>query len=143
MRRKGIDLACRRGGGERLRAEGGKPEKWPGKADVDTGILEVDSRYQDNLKSFWSRAKPWVRRIVSLAITIAIFYWAGRKISMHWESVKDRAGSVSIVTFFVAAVMFAAFLFGVRAMSWRRIDQRILASTRFPSRSGRADLVFI
>jgi hypothetical protein len=119
MRRKGIDLLPprRRQRLKRMHGQGGAAS-----SDVDTGILEVDSqRYQDNLKSFWSRARPWIRRGVSLGITLAIFYWLIRKIAMHWSEVKDRAGSVSILSFIVAAFMFALFLFAVRAMSWRRI----------------------
>src|ERR1019366_1437054 len=57
----------------------------------------------------------------SLGITIAILYWLIRKITMHWSQVRDRAGSVSILSFILAAFMFALFLFAVRAMSWRRI----------------------
>jgi hypothetical protein len=118
MRRKGIDLLPprRRQRLKRMHGQGGLAS-----SDVDTGILEVDSRYQDNLKSFWSKTRPWLRRGVSLVITIATFYWLIRKIALHWIDVKDRAGSVSIFWFVIAAMMFALFLFVVRAMSWRRI----------------------
>src|ERR1019366_1777122 len=119
MRRKGIDLLPprRRKRLKRMQGHGGAAG-----SDVDTGILEVDSlRYQNNLKSFWSIVRPWIRRGVSLGITIAILYWLIRKIIMHWSQVRDRAGSVSILSFILAAFMFALFLFAVRAMSWRRI----------------------
>ena len=67
------------------------------------------------------RRNPWPRRIASTLLMAVIFIWMFRKIAHHWEDVRGRAGAVSWPTFFVAAAMFAVFLFVFRAMQWRRI----------------------
>jgi hypothetical protein len=83
-------------------------------ADLDGGILEMD-------KTFWTAAKPWVRRIISFVLIAAIFIYIGKSTASHWGNLKGRAHTIRIGNFVVAAVMFAMFLFGVRAISWRKI----------------------
>lgn len=123
MRRKGIDLLPprRRKRLSRLQALGRGEVPGGSEQDIDTGILEVDSRYQDGVKAFWNSAKPWLRRGVSVVSTALIFGWMIRKTARHWEQVKDHIGDISLANFIIAAFMFALFLFAVRAMSWRRI----------------------
>jgi hypothetical protein len=64
---------------------------------------------------------PWPRRIASTVLMVAIFYWMGHKIALHWDDVKGHADAVRWPVFFLASVMFAIFLFAFRAMQWRRI----------------------
>ena len=68
-----------------------------------------------------SRRNPWPRRAASAALMAAIFGWMGHKVALHWAVVRDRAGSIHVGTFLLAAALFAAFLFAFRAMAWRRI----------------------
>ena len=67
------------------------------------------------------RRSPWPRRVASAALMAAIFWWMGHKVALHWAVVRDRAGSIHVGTFVLAAVLFAAFLFAFRAVVWRRI----------------------
>jgi hypothetical protein len=123
MRRKGIDLLPprRRRRLRRLREDGIESTAADTTEDVDTGILEVDSRYQDSLKSAWSGAKPWLNRVIGFLLTAAIFGWMIHKIALHWADVRERADSISIIGFIAAAALFAVFLFAFRAISWRWI----------------------
>jgi hypothetical protein len=50
--------------------------------EMDTGILEVNARFHDRLKSLWRRAKPWVQ-VASIAITAAVLYWVIYKYAIH------------------------------------------------------------
>jgi hypothetical protein len=50
--------------------------------EIDTGILEVNDRFHDRLRSFWRWAKPWVQ-VASVALTAVILYWVIRKIAIH------------------------------------------------------------
>jgi hypothetical protein len=70
------------------------------------------------------RVPSWVRPLASLLLMGAIFGWMIHKIAIHWADVKSRAGSISIVNFAIAAVLFALFLFVFRALVWRRILKR-------------------
>jgi glycosyltransferase 2 family protein len=123
MRRRGIVLLPprRRRRLQRLHDGGSSVSSGDADQDEDTGILEVDDRYQNSIKSFWTTARPWLKRGLGFVLTAAIFGWMIHKIFLHWADVKDRASSISIANFALAAVMFAIFLFVFRAMSWRRI----------------------
>lgn len=69
----------------------------------------------------WSLVKRWLRRVGGFAVTAAIFVWILKPVVRHWDQVKDRAGQTSWGRVLLASVMFSAFLFAFRAMSWRRI----------------------
>jgi hypothetical protein len=71
--------------------------------------------------SLWGRHKQWIRPLATLLLLAAIVWWVATKASRYWNDMASRAASVSVPTFLLAAVMFALFLFGVRAVSWRRI----------------------
>lgn len=123
MRRKGIDLLPPRRRRRLRRLRGMEDESFMADLteDIDTGILEVDSRYQDSLKSAWSRIRPWLNRALGFLLTAAIFGWMIHKIALHWADVRERADSISIIGFVIAAILFAVFLFAFRAMAWRWI----------------------
>lgn len=63
----------------------------------------------------------WIRRLLGLAITVAIFVWICKPIIHNWDHFKGRVDAVSWSRLGLASAMFAAFLFTFRAMSWRRI----------------------
>jgi glycosyltransferase 2 family protein len=65
----------------------------------------------------------WVglRRAAGAGITVAIFVWMLRPVVRYWPQVKDRVWETSWSRVLAASVMFAAFLFVFRALSWRRI----------------------
>ena len=65
--------------------------------------------------------RPWLRRSISIVITAAIFVWIFRPIVRTWPQVKDRIWQERWDRVLLASLMFAAFLFVFRAMSWRRI----------------------
>jgi hypothetical protein len=84
MRHHGIDLLPPRRRKRLKRKAGSNVNTSQGQADiedsdVDTGILELDSRFHDRLWSLWARAKPWVFVAASFAITAAIIYWLATK----------------------------------------------------------------
>ncbi len=87
----------------------------------ESEIISVDSRYQRGARNMWKRFQPWVRRMTTLLFLAAIFFWMARKILRHWSEVRGRAESMSPAVFFLAAAMFALFLFAVRSLSWRWI----------------------
>jgi hypothetical protein len=116
LRRRGIDLLpARRRRRRHLHA---------GHAEVpqpNPEILEFDERHVERVRNAWSIAKPWVKRTIGFAITVAIFVLICRPIIHRWNSISDRIATISWGRFFTAAAMFASFLFVFRAMVWRRI----------------------
>jgi hypothetical protein len=108
-----------------LRQQGFKllpPRHRRASAAADAGneeILEIHERHHDRLRAIWAAARPWLRRAVSLAITVAIFIWILKPLVDQWSIVKTQILSTSPLAFLGAAVMFAAFLCVCRAFSWR------------------------
>jgi glycosyltransferase 2 family protein len=111
MRRKGLDLLPPRRRA-RLRRQG---------YDVDHNILEIDQRHRDRLKQWWNRAKPWVMRLLRVAVVVGIFTWMVKPVYNNWKDVKGPIAQIDWWQFFVAALMFSCFLFVFRALAWRRI----------------------
>jgi hypothetical protein len=63
----------------------------------------------------------WLRRVTGICLTLAIFAWIFKPVVLHWPRVKDRIHQTNVFPVLVASLMFSAFLFIFRAMSWRRI----------------------
>jgi hypothetical protein len=63
----------------------------------------------------------WLRRAIGLAITAAIFLWICKPIVRNWDHFKDHVYAMSLSRLVLASMMFAAFLFVFRVLSWRRI----------------------
>lgn len=84
-------------------------------------ILEIDERQKDRVREFGSRARAMVKPIVGSVITILIFVWMFRPIVRRWDAVRDHILATSPLRFFIAAAMFATFLFVFRVVSWRAI----------------------
>ncbi|HEX4797475.1 MAG TPA: hypothetical protein VH370_27020, partial [Humisphaera sp.] len=115
MRRKGIDLLPPRRRPRRLRP-GGPVTRAP-----DDEILAITEDRKQSVRSFWARAKPWIRRLGGLLITLLIFAGIARPIVRNWPEFRARVWQIHWDRLVLASVMFAIFLFVFRAMAWRRI----------------------
>jgi hypothetical protein len=114
LRRAGIHLLPPRGRPCRCRE------------DVPTGrssqeIVRIHPRHRTRLRKAWKTSAPWLRRLVGLAITVAIFAWMLRPVLAKWDQVGERVRAINWGLFALASVMFAMFLFCFRVVSWRTI----------------------
>lgn len=62
-----------------------------------------------------------VNRVIGILITAAILVWMLKPVVLRWNQVKDRIWDTSWTRVLIGSLMFAAFLFVFRALSWRRI----------------------
>jgi len=65
--------------------------------------------------------KLWLRRLVGVALTVAIFAWMLKPVVQKWDQVGDQVKRIDWGLFAFAAVMFAMFLFVFRVTAWRTI----------------------
>jgi hypothetical protein len=63
----------------------------------------------------------WLRRVIGVSLTLAIFAWIFKPIVLHWPQVRERIHHTNVARVLLASLMFSAFLFVFRAISWRRI----------------------
>jgi uncharacterized membrane protein YbhN (UPF0104 family) len=128
LRRHGIDLLParrrRRPALHAGHAERGVPP------EPNPEILEFDERHVARVRNAWSVAKPWLRRTIGIAITVAIFWWILKPVVLHWPEVRGRVLHTNWWRVLAASGMFAAFLFIFRAMVWRHI--LVLLGHRLP-----------
>ena len=115
LRRRGIDLLPPRRR-QRIAVREGEPE-----LATDPEIIEIHERHLTRFRRAWKIAKPWVRGILGFGITVAIFVLICRPIWRRWPLISDRIATIHWTRFFLAASMFAAFLFVFRTIVWRRI----------------------
>jgi hypothetical protein len=88
----------------------------------DSGeIVRLHERHRTRLSNAWTKVKPWLKRVVGVGITVAIFAWMLKPVVNKWDEVGERVKAIHWGYFFLAAAMFAAFLFAFRVMSWRTI----------------------
>src|SRR5258706_387190 len=115
LRRRGIDLLPprrRERGGRRPASDGSR---------VTEAIVRIHPRHRTRLRNLWKTSAPWLRRLIGLAITIAIFAWMLRPVLQKWDQVGERVRAINWGLFALASLMFAAFLFVFRVPSWRTI----------------------
>jgi hypothetical protein len=117
LKKKGVTLLPPRR--ERSMPRASQPQAPP----KESPIIEVHDRYHRRLNVLWGRAKPWVKRLAGVGITIWIFARILRPILRNWSNpdVQARLGQIEPTRFVTAVLMFAAFLFVFRALAWRRI----------------------
>lgn len=84
-------------------------------------ILEIHERHHRRLRMLWVTFLPWARRVITVGVTIAIFYYMLRPIFREWPQVRAHIMDVSILRLLIASGMFAAFLFVFRVLTWWRI----------------------
>jgi glycosyltransferase 2 family protein len=116
LRHRGIDLLPRRRRRRHVLKDG--------HVVADHEILEIHERHYNSLRRAWKSSKPWLRRVLGAAITVAIFVWIFKPIVHRWDAVRERIATIEWSQFFLASAMFAVFLFAFRAMIWRRILKR-------------------
>jgi uncharacterized membrane protein YbhN (UPF0104 family) len=84
-------------------------------------------RFSDNSKrrtqASWEFLKPWLRRVFSVSITVAIALWMIRPVQQHWDEVHEQILKTDLWQFAIAAVMFAIFLVVFRSLVWWKILQ--------------------
>ncbi|MGH7179804.1 MAG: lysylphosphatidylglycerol synthase transmembrane domain-containing protein [Tepidisphaeraceae bacterium] len=115
LRKRGINLLPPR---RRRSVSPGAVETRP-----EDEIVEFHESYHSRLRDFWDLIKLWLRRLLSVGITVAIFYMMLSPLAEpdRWAIVREQIGVISAWRFVVASFMFALFLFVFRAVSWRRI----------------------
>jgi uncharacterized membrane protein YbhN (UPF0104 family) len=84
-------------------------------------IIQLEEEQQDRLRIVGAELLRWFKRMLGVAITVAIFVWILRPIVQKWPNVRERVLDTSIPRFIFAAGMFAIFLFAFRALAWRKI----------------------
>lgn len=84
-------------------------------------ILKFSDQYQTKARATWQTLKPWLKRVLGLAITIWIFTLMIHPLQKNWDKVQQQWQSFSYARFALASIMFALFLFAFRAMAWRRV----------------------
>jgi hypothetical protein len=97
------------------------PRPHPPHAAHDAEILRIHERHRTRLSNAWAIAKPWLKRLIAVGITVAIFAWMLKPVVQRWDQVGQRVKEIDWGLFALAAVMFAAFLFVFRVTSWRKI----------------------
>jgi hypothetical protein len=115
MRHHGIDLLPPRRRTRFLHPGG------PSTREPDHEILEIKEKMRLRLSAGWRAVKPWLKRVVTIGLTVAIFVWMFKPIARHWPDVRHRVMDTSGWKFLGAAAMFALFLFVFRATTWRWI----------------------
>ncbi len=115
LRRKGIHLLPPR---RRIERKGDIATDRP----VDE-IVEFDEKYSRGLRGMWGFLKTWFKRLFGVTVTLVIFARILGPITARWNdpSIQARLEKLNIWAFFASSAMFAIFLFGFRALAWRRI----------------------
>lgn len=112
MRRRGIELLPPR---RRRRLRAHQPHA------VDPEIIEFHPDYSDRASRVWSFSKPWLRRLLLIALLGVIFYYMLRPVAGRWGEVGEQIRQYEIWRFLLASVLFAAFLFFVRCITWLKM----------------------
>jgi hypothetical protein len=89
--------------------------------EVNDGILELHENYRKGAIGAWQKSKPWIRRAISVVLTLWVFVIMVRPLRKNWPQVQHEIHRIDWGRFAVASVMFAIFLLLFRAVSWRRV----------------------
>src|SRR6185503_2658306 len=114
LRHRGIDLLP-----PRLKPRVRLPDGRFARRKHETGdIVRIHQRHRDRFACAWNACKPWLKRFIGVGITLAIFAWMLKPIFTRWDEVGQRVKQINWGYFALAALMFAAFLFACRVMTW-------------------------
>jgi glycosyltransferase 2 family protein len=117
LRRRGVDLLP-----PRLRRRAPQPDGTFAWHAHDTGeVIRLHARHRTRLRNTWTIIKPWLRRLIGVGITVAIFAWMLKPVVQKWDQVGVKVMAIKWYWFALAALMFASFLFVFRVLSWWRI----------------------
>lgn len=108
LRKRGVRLlpARRKPGGP-----AGDPEE----------ILQIDARHHNRLRSAAAILKPWLRRAITVGVTVYIVVRMVEPLLQQWPLVRLRVDDLRPGALVASVLMFAVFLFAFRALAWRRI----------------------
>jgi glycosyltransferase 2 family protein len=84
-------------------------------------IIEFDESHHRRLRASWNFLRPWLRRALTLGITIVIFWMMVLPLKREWPIVREQVDSAVVARFIFASLMFALFLFVFRVLTWWRI----------------------
>lgn len=84
-------------------------------------ILEFHDEYVNAPRRWWAFLQPWLRRMMTVGITLLIFVAMIRPLKENWPLARAQLAQMSMAAFVLASAMFGVFLFVFRAMAWRRI----------------------
>ena len=119
LRRRGVNLLPPR----RKNAQVEQRRPLPGIGPPEDPIIELNEGYRRRLLFACNLARPWVKRLAGLAITVWIFVRILRPVVKNWgdSDVQAKLAEIDPARFIVAVLMFAVFLFVFRSLAWRRI----------------------
>jgi hypothetical protein len=119
LRRIGIDLLP-----PRLRRRVRQPDgtfAWRTHGSEEGQVVRIHERHRTRLRNAWETVRPWLKRLLGVGVTVAIFAWMLKPVVARWDQVGERVKAIDWGLFGLSAVMFAAFLFTFRVLSWRKI----------------------
>jgi hypothetical protein len=120
LRRRGINLLPPR---RHRNAQAALPPPAAGLGKREDPIIELNEGYRRRMHFAWANARPWIKRLAGLAITIWIFVRILRPVVKNWgdPEVQKRLSAIEPWRFVIAVLMFSVFLFVFRSLAWRRI----------------------
>jgi glycosyltransferase 2 family protein len=83
----------------------------------DNGAVDAIAEQRPLVKT----AGKFLHRGLGIVVTLAILVWMLKPVVVRWDQVKDRIADTNWPRVLLASLMFSAYLFVFRAMSWRRI----------------------
>jgi len=84
-------------------------------------IITFSDNYNIRLKASWTFLRPWLKRLFSVTITVAIAIYMIKPVRQHWAEVREQILNTNLALFLLSAAMFATFLVVFRALVWRRL----------------------
>ena len=93
-------------------------------ADLNNSMDPQPAQAESEVPAAPRKKKSLLRRVASVVLMAAIFGWMGTRIRKHWDDISGHVHDIRWTRFFIAALLFAVFLFAFRALVWRRILKR-------------------
>jgi glycosyltransferase 2 family protein len=120
LRRRGINLLPPR---RHRNMQAASPPPAAGLRPREDPIIELNEGYRRRAHFVWANARPWIKRLAGLAITIWIFVRILRPVVKNWgdPEVQKKLSEIEPWRFLIAVLMFSVFLFVFRSLAWRRI----------------------
>lgn len=81
-------------------------------------IIEFSPGSRKRMGLWWTVFKPWLRRLLGLGVTVALFYYIVKPVVQNWDKIRPFVDQVKPLNFAAAVGLFAVFLFVFRVLSW-------------------------